>query len=106
MMIVLGWNQNFLQRIMIWTSFGDPLQAMWDRDRKIVWENVGKKGKPTGFIYVPGSKFREAEGYLLISSCLPDDVINSAPRIGKYIKNLNCTDSALLEEWNIQKYLR
>ena len=67
------------------TYFGDPLQKMWDRDRKIAREKFGKKRKSTGFIYIPGPKFREAEGHLSMRSRLQDAVINSAPRIGKYI---------------------
>ena len=58
---------------------------MWDRDRKVARKKFGKKRKSTGFIYVPGSKFREAEGHLSMRSCLQDAVINSAPSIGKYI---------------------
>ena len=49
---------------MRYTSSGDPLQAMQDRDRKTARGNFGKKIKPTGFIYIPGSEFREAEGHL------------------------------------------
>ena len=64
-------------------SYGDPLQAMWDRDGKIAKDHFGKK--ITGFIYVPGSEFRESEGHLSTRSCLQDAVIKSAPRIGKYI---------------------
>ena len=67
------------------TSFGDPLQAIFCRDRKTARESFGKKGKSTGFIYVPGSKFREAEGHLSMRSYLQDYFINSSPRIGKYI---------------------
>ena len=44
-----------------------------------------RKRKSSVFIYVPGSKFCEAEGHLSMRSCLKDAVINSAPRIGKYI---------------------
>ena len=83
---------------MRYTSGGDPVQEIWDRDRKISRENFGRNIKSTRFIYLPGSKFHEAEGHLSMRSFLKDDVINSALRIGKYIKNLNCTDSALLEE--------
>ena len=43
---------------MRYTSVGDPMQEMWDRDRKIARENFGRKIKSTGFIYLPGSKFR------------------------------------------------
>ena len=61
---------------------------MWDRDRKIARDNFGIKSKSTGFIYLPGSIFREAEVHLTMSSCLQDAVINYAPRIGKYISKL------------------
>ena len=42
----------------------DPLQAMFDRDRKMVEENFGIKRKATGCIYLPGSDFCEAESHL------------------------------------------
>ena len=61
---------------------------MCNRDRKISRDNLGRKIKLTGFIYLPGEKFREAEGRLLMRSCLQDSVINSAPSIGKYINKL------------------
>ena len=66
-------------------SFGDPLQEMFDRDRKMAKDNFGRKIKATGCIYLPGSDFREAGGYLSMSSCLQDAVINSDPRIGNFI---------------------
>ena len=44
--------------------------------------------KSTGFIYLPGSRFCEAEGHLTMSSYLQDAVVNSASRIGKYINKL------------------
>ena len=65
-------------------SFSDPLQAMWDRDRKIARETFGRKRKSTGCIFLPGSDFFEAEGHLSMRSCLQYAVINSAPRIEKY----------------------
>ena len=37
--------KHFLQRRIKCISFGDPLQAMWDRYRKIKRENFGKKRK-------------------------------------------------------------
>ena len=58
---------------------------MWDRYREMAKDNFGRKIKATGCIYLPGSYFREAEGHLSMRSCLQDAVINSAPRIGKYI---------------------
>ena len=77
--------KHFLQRRTRCISFGDPIYELWDRDRKIAGDNFGKKRKPTGFIFFPGSDFREAEGHLSMSLCLQDAVINSSPRIGKYI---------------------
>ena len=44
--------------------------------------------KSTGFIYLPGSKFCEAEGHLSMRSCLQYAVFNSTPRIGKYINKM------------------
>ena len=58
---------------------------MFERNRKMTKDNFGRKRKATGCIYLPGSDFCEAEGHLSIRSCLQYDVINSAPRIGKYI---------------------
>ena len=71
---------------------------MWDEDRKIAREKFGRKRKSTGCIYLTGSKFYEAGDHLTMSSCLEDAVINFDPRIGKYIKNINCTDSALIKQ--------
>ena len=56
------------------------------------------KKKATGFIFLTGLGFCEAEGNLKMGSCLQDAVINSAPRIGKLLTSWNYTDSALLEE--------
>ena len=70
---------------MIKYSCFNPLQAMFDRDRKVAKENFCRKRKGTGCIYITGSGFREAEGHLPMRSCLQDAVINSAPKIGKII---------------------
>ena len=51
-------------------------------------EFFSKKRKSTGFVHVPGSKFRETGGHLSMRPCLQDAVINYAPRIGKYIDKL------------------
>ena len=56
---------------------------MWDRDQKIARDDFVRERKSTRFIYLPGSKFCEAEGHLTMRSCLQDAVINYAPRIGK-----------------------
>ena len=49
--------KHFLQRGIRYTYFCDPVQKMWDRDRKIARDTFGRKIKSTGFIYLPGSKF-------------------------------------------------
>ena len=41
---------------MGYTSGGDTIQEMWDRDSKIARGNLDRKIKSTGFIYFPGSK--------------------------------------------------
>ena len=65
--------------------FDDPLQAMWDRDRKMAKETFGRKRKATGCIFLPGSDLCEAGGHLSNRPCLQDTVINSSLSIGKYI---------------------
>ena len=74
--------KHFLQRRKRCISFGDPFHEMWDRDRKIARDNVGKKIKSTGFIFFSGSEFREGDGHLSMRSFLQDAVNNSSPRIG------------------------
>ena len=61
---------------------------MFDRDRKEARQNFYKKRKATGCIFLPWSGLREAEGNLKMRSCLQDAVINSAPRIGRFINKL------------------
>ena len=58
---------------------------MFDRDRREAKQNFGKKIKATGCIFLPWSRFREAESNLKMRLCLQDAVINYAPRIGKFI---------------------
>ena len=76
------------QRRFIKYSCCDPLQEMLNRDTKVARHNFGRKRKPTGCIFLPGSGFREAEGNLKMRSCLQDAVINSASSIGKFINKL------------------
>ena len=61
---------------------------MWDRYQRTTKEIFGRNIKSTGCIYIPGSKYREAEGHLKLMYCLQDSVINSGSRIGKYINKL------------------
>ena len=58
---------------------------MLDRNYKVAKHKFGKKRKPTGCIFLSGSGLRDTVGNLKLSSCLQDAVINSAPRIGKFI---------------------
>ena len=51
----------------------------------MVKDNFGRNRKANGCIYLPGSDLCEAEGHFSMRLCLQDAVINSAPRIGKYI---------------------
>ena len=44
-----------------------------------------EKSKPSRYLYLLGFKFFYAERGLDLSSCLHDDVVKSAPCIGKYI---------------------
>ena len=76
------------QRRFLKYSRCDPIRAMFDRDRKEARQDLGKKRKATGCIFLPGSGFREAEGNLKMRSCLQDTVINSALIIGKFINKL------------------
>ena len=48
--------KNLLQRRSIYTPSNYPIQQMWDRDRKITRGIIGRKGKPSRFIYLPGTK--------------------------------------------------
>ena len=75
---------EILRRVMKYSCY-DPLQEMLDRDMKVARKNFGRKRKPTGCIFLYGLGFCEAEGNLKMRSCLQDDVIGSAPRIGKVI---------------------
>ena len=98
--------KNFLQRGMRYTSIGDPIQEIWEIDRKIAEETFGRKRKPTGFIYLPGSKLREAEGHLLMRSCIQDAVYNSAPSVGKYINKLDLYRQCPSTRVKDTKYMR
>ena len=44
--------KHFLQRRMRCKYFGDTIQAIWDRDRKLAREHFGNKRKSTGFIFL------------------------------------------------------
>ena len=55
---------------------------------KKIKDHFGKTGKETGYIYLPGSQYREAEDYLKLGLYLQDAFINSLPIFGKYINTL------------------
>ena len=58
----------------------------------------GRKRKAAGFVYIQGSLYCDVEGSSQLRSCLHDEIINAAPRIGEG-KNWNCIDSFHLEGW-------
>ena len=58
---------------------------MLDRNFKEAKQNFGRKRKPIGCIFLSDSGLRDAVGNLKLRSCLQDSVINSAPRIGKFL---------------------
>ena len=68
---------------------------MRDRDLKAINDNYGRKRKTTSYIYIPWSKYREAEGHLKLRSCLQGAVINYVPIIGKYINKLELYNQCL-----------
>ena len=78
--------------MFIWLKF---MRENMEQRKKNNKPQFWKKNKSTGSIYLPGSKYREAEGHLKLISCLQDAVVNSAPQIAKYIKNLNYTGNSL-----------
>ena len=57
----------------------------------------GRKLKATGFVYLQGSQYRDAEGFSQLRSCLHDAIINAAPRIGGKLTNWSCIYSFHLE---------
>ena len=62
----------------------------------------GRKRKATGYVYITGSPYRDAEGSSHLRSCLHDAIINASPRIGGVSKNSNFIDSVYLEGWRTQ----
>ena len=78
----------FTKTEMRCSSDYDPVQKMWDRDQRMAIDNFGIKIKSTGYIYLPVSKYHDAEGHLTMSSCLQYAVIDFAPMIIKYINKM------------------
>ena len=50
----------------------------------------GRKRRATGFVYLQSSPYHDDEGSSHIRSCLHDEIINAAPRIGGKLTNWNC----------------
>ena len=44
-----------------------------------------RKRKPNGYIYTPGSQYRESKDYLKLRFCSHEAITNSALSIRKYI---------------------
>ena len=66
MIMILGCNQKKIERGNRYSPGYDPVQKMWDRDRKIARYNSDRKRNSIGSIYLPGSKFNTVEGHLTI----------------------------------------
>ena len=52
------------------------------KDTRIRRTYSGRKRKATGYVLLTGSPYCDAEGYSQHRSCLHDDIINAAPKIG------------------------
>ena len=61
---------------------------MWDIYRKIINYNFGRKRKSNGYIYPPGSKYRESEGHFNLRLFFQYAVVNIVPSIGKQTNKL------------------
>ena len=74
------------------------MKSDYIKDTRIRRTYSGRKRKPTGYFYITGSPYRDAEGSSHLRSCLRDAIINAAPRIGGGVStNQNCKDSVYLE---------
>ena len=71
--------------MFIWLQFKG---GMWNRYLKLTKDNFGRKIKPTGYIYLDGSRYCEAKGHLKLRLSLQGAIINSASNIVKYTKEL------------------
>ena len=55
---------------------------------RILWVYSGRKQKSTGFLYLKGSPYHDAEGSSKLRLCLDYEIINAAPIIGGYWQKL------------------
>ena len=70
------------------------------KDTRIRWTYSGRKRRATGYVYLNGSPYRDAEGLSQLRLCLHDAIINASPIIGGKLKSSNCIDSVHLEGWS------
>ena len=59
------------------------------KDTRIRRTYSGKKRRATGFVYLKGSTYHDAEVLSQLRLCLNDAIINSASRIGRGLINWN-----------------
>ena len=57
----------------------------------------GRKRKATGYVLISGSPYLDAEVLTHHRSCLHDEIIKTAPRIGRRLTNQNYIDNFHLE---------
>ena len=57
-------------------------ENIYIKDKRIRRTYSGRKRNATGYDYIAGSPYRDAEGLSKLRSCLHDAIINADPRIG------------------------
>ena len=75
----------------------DIVSSPYIKDTRMRRVYPGRKRKATGFVYLQGSSYRDAEGSSHLRSCLNDAIINASPRIGQKLTNWSFIDSDPLE---------
>ena len=75
------YQRNFSNRSYV-------LKNGYIKDKRISWTYSGRKQRATGYVYLNGSPYLDAEGLSQLISCLRLDIINAAPIIGGGVDKL------------------
>ena len=73
------YNEKYKAKYSNWNYVFD---RDYIKDTRIRRVHSGRKRKATGFVYLKGSPYRDADGSSQLRSCRHDEIINTAPRIG------------------------
>ena len=73
------------------------MKNVYIKDTIIRQTYSGRKLNATGYDYIAGSPYRDAEGSSQLRSCLHDAIINASPRIGGKLTNQNYIENVHLE---------